>query len=200
MNLTSERWRSSWRWRHSRTGARSRDVATVSRASASSHHNDAMTASAWMWRHQWRHRLQTRPAPSDSSAPGECTLHHTHHAVQWQLHTTTHSTYVLPKVIWEERVARAQLRSEVPIGYNGMTQIHPKTAPSPSTITTPSNTPVPWPNPFTTSNVIRIRFATIHFPDRQTDTVTHTQTDRWDKRQVYSNSAYAVLYSRRTTR
>jgi len=32
-------------------------------------------------------------------------------------------------------------------------------------------------------------FATVHFLDRPTD----TQTDRWDRRQVYSNSAYALL-------
>jgi len=33
------------------------------------------------------------------------------------------------------------------------------------------------------------RFATIHFPDRR----THTETDRWDRRQVSKNSAYALL-------
>ena len=32
------------------------------------------------------------------------------------------------KVIWEECVALAQLRNEVPTGYNGTHQIHPKTA------------------------------------------------------------------------
>jgi len=30
---------------------------------------------------------------------------------------------VLPKVSWEERVALAQLRNEVPITYNGMPNI-----------------------------------------------------------------------------
>jgi len=31
---------------------------------------------------------------------------------------------VLPKVIWEERVAFTQLRNKVPVDYNGMPQIH----------------------------------------------------------------------------
>jgi len=31
----------------------------------------------------------------------------------------------------------AQLHNKVPIGYNGMPQINPKTVPSPSTISTP---------------------------------------------------------------
>jgi len=45
----------------------------------------------------------------------------------------TTTTTSLPKVIWEERVALTS-----PIGYNGMPQIHFKTANSPSsTITTP---------------------------------------------------------------
>jgi len=62
--------------------------------------------------------------------------------------------------------------------------------PSPSTITTPiyythpltdlTHHPERHPYPFS-------HFATVHFPDIQ------TQTDRWDKRQVYSNSAYALL-------
>jgi len=47
--------------------------------------------------------------------------------------TETISTHeqVLPKVIWEE------LHRKVPTGYNGMPQIHPKTASSPSMITSP---------------------------------------------------------------
>jgi len=40
---------------------------------------------------------------------------------------------VLPKVIWEERIALAQLCNKVPNGYNGT----PKTAPYTLTITTP---------------------------------------------------------------
>jgi len=34
---------------------------------------------------------------------------------------------------------------KVPIGYNGMPYIYPKTAPSPSTISTLCNTAIPWP-------------------------------------------------------
>jgi len=45
--------------------------------------------------------------------------------------------HVLPKVTWEERVALAQLRNTVPVGYNGTPQINPRTALSPSTTTTP---------------------------------------------------------------
>jgi len=37
----------------------------------------------------------------------------------------------------------AQLRNKVTIGYSGTPQIHPKTAPSSLTITTPSDTPIP---------------------------------------------------------
>ena len=29
-----------------------------------------------------------------------------------------------PEVIWEERVALAQLRNKMPVGYNGTLQIH----------------------------------------------------------------------------
>ena len=42
------------------------------------------------------------------------------------------------------------------------------------------------------------RFATVHFADRPTHThtaYTERETDRWDKRQVYCNSAYALLYN-----
>ena len=50
----------------------------------------------------------------------------------------------------------------------------PKTAPFPSTITTPSNTPIPRPTPVTTKQHPDpiSRFATIHFADRQTDRQT----------------------------
>ena len=35
------------------------------------------------------------------------------------------------------------------------------------------------------------RFATVHFPGWQTDQPTHTQTDRWARRQVTMTGAYA---------
>jgi len=57
------------------------------------------------------------------------------------------------------------------IGYNGTSQIHPKTAPSHSTITTPSNTPIPCPTPLTTPNGIRIQSAVLP----QCTFRTHTQ-------------------------
>jgi len=75
----------------------------------------------------------------------------------------------------------------VPFGYNGMPQIHPKTAPSPSTITTPTHHPKWHPDPIS-------HFATVHFPDRQTDRRTDRQTDTRDMWLVYSKTAsYAVL-------
>ena len=44
---------------------------------------------------------------------------------------------VIPKVIWEERVALIQLCNKVPISYNGTPQVYPQNCPSPSKITTP---------------------------------------------------------------
>jgi len=52
------------------------------------------------------------------------------------------------------------------------------------------------------------RFATVHFADdRLTDRPTHTQTDIWDRRQIYTISTYArymiesdaliIIYARR---
>ena len=59
------------------------------------------------------------------------------------------------------------------IGYNGTPQIHHQNCPSPSTITTPSNTPIPRPTPFTIPNGIRIQSAVLpqytFRTDRQTD-------------------------------
>jgi len=66
---------------------------------------------------------------------------------------------------------------------------------------TPSNSPMPRPTPLTAPNGIRIqsasRFATVHFPDRHTDTHihTHTQTDRWSRRETCIKSAYALIES-----
>jgi len=87
------------------------------------------------------------------------------------------------KVIWEERVALAQLRNKIPNGYNEMPNIPtftPKTAPSPSTITTPIYNTLPSTDP--THHSTRHKdsishFATAHFPDRPTDTHTYRQTD-----------------------
>jgi len=51
--------------------------------------------------------------------------------------------------MWEGRVAVL-----IGNGYNGTHQIQPQTAPSPSTITIPSNTPISRPIPLTTPNGI----------------------------------------------
>jgi len=99
-------------------------------------------------------------------------------------HKTTYKQQVLPKVIWKECVALAQLCKKVPICYNGMPQIHTKTAPSPSMITTRSNKPVPRLIPLTTPNGIRIQSAIRH------NTLSR-QTDRWDRRQLCTDSAWA---------
>jgi len=80
-------------------------------------------------------------------------------------------------------------RDKVPVGYNGTRQIHPQNCPflfddhHPHLIHIPRPTPLTAPkrHPDPISH-----FATIHFPDRQTDTL--------DKRQVYSNSGYALLH------
>jgi len=74
---------------------------------------------------------------------------------------------------------------------SGMPHIYPKTAPSPSTICTPSNTPIPRPTPLTTSNGIQIQSAV--FPKYTFGTDTDRQTDTWDKRQVHSKAAYEIV-------
>jgi len=110
--------------------------------------------------------------------PPVCTSSTIRYAPVWQ-----QQQQVL-KVIWEERVALTQLSSS----YSGTPQIHPKTAPSPSTITThlihpsfdqphsPSQTASGSTQPFCHSTL----------SDRHTD--AHTQTDRWARRQVSETS------------
>jgi len=61
----------------------------------------------------------------------------------------------------------------VPIGYNGMPTFTPKTAPSPSTISTP--------------NGIQIQSAILPQSTHRTDRLTDRHTDRWDRQQVCSN-------------
>jgi len=63
-------------------------------------------------------------------------------------------------------------------GYNGTPQIHLKTAPFPSTIITPSNSPIPRPTPVTIPNVTHIHSAVLPQYTFQTDTHTHRPTDR----------------------
>jgi len=75
-----------------------------------------------------------------------------------------------------------QLSNKVPIGYNGMPKIHPKTDPSPLTFTTPSNTPIIRQTPLTIPNDIRIHSAILpqytFWTDRPTHWHTYTHTDR----------------------
>jgi len=99
----------------------------------------------------------------------------------------------LSGVIWEERVALTQLRNKIPVGYTW------------DAINLPQNCPAPFDDhqfrimhpsldlPHLSSQTASRSnqpFAKIHFPDRQTD----RQTDRWDRRQLYSKSDYAPLY------
>ena len=80
----------------------------------------------------------------------------------------------------------AQLRNKVPTGYNEMPQIHPKTAPSLLTITTPSNTPIPWPTPLTTPNGMWIQsdilpqytFQTDRHTDKSYGTMRHVRSGK----------------------
>jgi len=57
----------------------------------------------------------------------------------------------------------------------------------------PVQTPIAPPTPLTTPNGIRIQSADLPQYTFPTDRHIETQTDRWDRRQVYSNSAYAPL-------
>jgi len=68
---------------------------------------------------------------------------------------------------------------QIPIGYNGMPHIYPKTDPSSSTISTPSDTPIPRPTALTTPNGIQIQSAIFHnSPTGQTDRQAGRQIDR----------------------
>jgi len=88
------------------------------------------------------------------------------------------------KVIWEEHVAIAQLHNKVPNAFNSMPNIYPQSCPSPSTITTPSNTPIFQPTPLTTTpNTIRIQSTVLpqyifrHNPSDGDATVTLERQD-----------------------
>ena len=115
-----------------------------------------------------------------------------------------HSKTSPPKLTWEQRVALAQLCNKLeqsPHWLQWDASNSPKTAHnSPSTITAPSNTPIPRPTPLTTPNGIRVHpmshFATVHFPDihthrpnRPTDRQTDSPTDGIGDRD-YNISAY----------
>ena len=67
-----------------------------------------------------------------------------------------------PNLIWEEHVAFAQLHNNVSNGFNGTPHIYFRNCPSPSTITTPFNVPIPRATPLTTPNGIQIHSAVCH--------------------------------------
>ena len=68
--------------------------------------------------------------------------------------------------------------------YNGMLHIYSKTAHSSSTVSTPSNTPIPRQTPLTAPNGIQIQSAVLPQHTLRTD----RPTDRWDWRQVCTNT------------
>ena len=89
----------------------------------------------------------------------------------------------------------AQLCNKITVGYNGTPEIHLKTAPSPLTITTPSNTPSRRPTLLTILKGIRIQSSVLPQYTFQTDRQKHTQTNRWARRQVRNKNAYAHYIS-----
>jgi len=68
-----------------------------------------------------------------------------------------------------------QLWNKVPIAYNGMPQIHPQNCPFPSTITTPSNTPI-LDRPHSSSQTAS--GSNQPYCHNTLSGQTHTQTDR----------------------
>jgi len=100
----------------------------------------------------------------------------THHPKQ-QLDHCTHST---------------QLRNKGPIGYNGMAQMHPKTAPYSSTINTPTNTPIPQLTPLTTQTASRSNQPFCH-NTLYGQTETDRQTDRWSRRMFRNMNALLAM-------
>jgi len=107
---------------------------------------------------------------------------------------------VLTEVIWEDRVPLAQLCNKVPFGFNGTPQIHPQNCsftfddhrlhlihssldrPHSSTQTASRSS-----QPFCHSTLVG---------HTQSDRPTDRQTERWDRRQVYTVSAYARYIDR----
>jgi len=85
---------------------------------------------------------------------------------------------------------------QVPIGYNGTFQIHPKLPLLLRRSPPPSNTPIPRPTPLTITNGTRIQLAVLPQYTFRTDRQTQTQTNRWARRQVDSISAYARYIDR----
>jgi len=115
-------------------------------------------------------------------------------------HPWTDSTHHLPLPLSESSIGSCtstQLHNKVRTGYNGTPRIYPKTATSPLEITTPSNTLIPWLTPLTTPNIIQIKLAVLPQWTFWTDLQTDRPTERWDRRQVCTKSANALLYWQR---
>jgi len=80
-----------------------------------------------------------------------------------------------------------------PLDTMGCPTFTHKTSPSPSTIDTPSNTPIldrPHSPPYKRHLDLISRFSTVHFPDRHTD----RRIDRWDKRHCVPRALTLMLY------
>jgi len=110
-----------------------------------------------LWNH-WANGANARGPPRNTSMP-------------WPTHSIPQTT------AWSVHALQRNYATFLrPIGYNGSPQLHPKTASSTSTITTPSNTPSldqPHSPPQTASGYNQ-PFATMHCgpTDRQTNRLT----------------------------
>jgi len=95
------------------------------------------------------------------------------------------------KAVWEERVALAQLCNKIPIGFNGTPYIYPQNCPFPFDdhhphLTQPSLDRPHSPRQTASESSQPFCHSTLCGP-------TERQTDRWDMRQICTNSAYTVL-------
>jgi len=101
--------------------------------------------------------------PSNTSMPG-------HWCIRWG---STHSPHSPPQTPARSLYALTHSYATKAPLVTGRPKFIPKTAPYSSTITTPSNTPIPWPTALTTPNGIRIHSAVLPQytlrTDRQTD-------------------------------
>jgi len=121
---------------------------------------------------------------SPNLSPSLCStlLHLTYECLTWSYspsQMTARSVHALPH----------NYATKSPLITMEHSKFTPKTAPSPSTITTPSNTPIRHPTPLTIPNGIRIHSMVLPQYTFQTD--RQKQTNRWSRRMFYSNTMYA---------
>jgi len=86
-------------------------------------------------------------------------------------------------------MAKNNYATKSPLVAMGCPTFTPKAVPSLRQSPPASNTPIHQPTPLATPNGVQIQSATILPLDRQTDRETNKQTDRWDRRQVCSNTS-----------